>query len=130
MIIFTDGGSRGNPGPSAIGFVLIENDKILHAEGKVIGEATNNVAEYVAVVDALDKALELGATKIWIKCDSALVVNQILGKWSVNGEMVIYTQLIHERLTKFSRWEIQQIPREINQVADFFVNWSLDKTIE
>ncbi len=128
FIIFTDGGARGNPGPAAIG-VVINGDRY----GEYIGETTNNVAEYKAVIFALKKVAEtVGAgngknAKLVIHTDSELIARQLTGTYKVKQE---HLQLLHAEATslikKFGSVECVIIRREKNTIADDMVNATLD----
>jgi formyltetrahydrofolate-dependent phosphoribosylglycinamide formyltransferase len=128
ITIFTDGGSRGNPGPAAGAFVLFDEDKNqLCAEAKFISNATNNIAEYTGLLNALEKALTLGAKKIKIFSDSELMVKQINGDYKVKNEGLreFYEQCF-ALLTKFQSWQMTHVYREKNKFADKLVNKALD----
>lgn len=127
--IYCDGGARGNPGPSAIGYV-IKNEKgeVLFSEGKCIGEATNNQAEYKAVVFAMEKAKELGGTELEFNLDSELVVKQLKGEYKVkNQELALQFLKIHNLQGNFKKVEYRHVYREQNKEADALVNQALDK---
>jgi formyltetrahydrofolate-dependent phosphoribosylglycinamide formyltransferase len=126
---YTDGASRGNPGPAAAGFVLCDGTgKQLQAKAFCIGQATNNVAEYTAVLRALDAAQELGADAITILTDSELLARQLNGQYRVKSEQIrpLYCQAI-DTLAKFSDWTVRHVPREQNKGADEMVNRALDQ---
>jgi ribonuclease HI len=127
--IFTDGGSRGNPGPAAGGYFLTHpQGRIIEGKGVFLGEATNNVAEYNGLIAALEAATRLGARQLEILTDSDLMVRQILGKYRVKNEGL---KPLHARCIKllagFPIWKIQHIPREKNTRADQIVNQALDR---
>ncbi len=127
--IFTDGGSRGNPGPAAGGYFLTHpQGKIIEGKGVFLGEATNNVAEYHGLIAALEAATRLGARQLEILTDSDLMVRQVLGKYRVKNEGL---KPLHARcmelLAGFPSWKIQHIPREKNARADQIVNQALDR---
>ncbi len=127
--IFTDGGSRNNPGPSASGFVLKDMDgKILIKGGEYLGITTNNQAEYQAVRMALEKAVELQARVIHIYMDSLLVANQLNGIYKIRNRDLwpIYSN-IKELLEKFESYTIEHVYREHNGDADGEVNRILDE---
>ncbi len=126
--IYTDGGSRGNPGPSAAGFVLIDqNKKQLSAKGIFLGEGTNNTAEYSGILKALETAKKFAADEIEIFSDSELLVKQINGEYNVKSENIrpLFMQVM-DMLDKFKNWKIKHIPREKNQQADKLVNQALN----
>jgi len=128
LIIYTDGGARGNPGPAAIGVVI--GDKIY---GEAIGETTNNVAEYKAIIFALKKAKHLiGShnaknTDLEIYSDSELIVNQLNGKFKIKDENLkpLFIDIWNLK-QDFNKVYFKYIPREKNQMADKLVNQSLD----
>jgi formyltetrahydrofolate-dependent phosphoribosylglycinamide formyltransferase len=128
ITIYTDGGSRGNPGPAAAGFLLEgENKKTLQAKGLFLGQATNNFAEYTAVIKALEAAAELGAEKVTLYSDSQLLVRQINGQYKLKSENLkpLFAQAM-EILSTIPAWKIIHIPREKNTKADKLVNDALD----
>jgi ribonuclease HI len=131
VIIFTDGGSRGNPGRSALGFVIknVKNETI-DEFGKYIGETTNNVAEYMAVISALQRALSIGVKNAVIKTDSQLVARQINGEYKVKEKQIaLFHGIVRDLVGYFEKIDIVEIPREENKEADRLVNTELDKTI-
>jgi len=124
----TDGGSRGNPGPAAYGYVLESDDgHVLDARGETIGVATNNVAEYRGLIAGLEKALELGVTELEVVSDSELVVKQMLGDYKVKNaalrELSAEAGDLARRLGKVSYTAVR---REHNDLADRLVNEALD----
>lgn len=128
MIIYTDGGARGNPGPAAIGF-LVGDRKY----GETIGETTNNVAEYRAVVAALKKTKHLlgkkvaRETELEINVDSELIYKQINGKYKIlEPELQTFFIEIWNLKQDFKAVEFRKIPREQNKAADRMVNKALD----
>lgn len=128
IIIYTDGGSRGNPGPAAAGFVLSSPDgTILQARGVFLGEATNNIAEYTALVKSLESALELDAQKVIVYTDSELMTRQIIGRYKVKSPNIrpLYQQAV-ELFSRFDDWKIKHVRREKNKQADGLVNMTLD----
>jgi len=132
LSVFCDGGARGNPGPSAIG-VVIKDDKgnLVHEFGKNIGEGTNNVAEYTAVVEALTWINENKASKhlsISFFLDSELVVSQLTGIYRVkNSRLRELLMLVREKEGEFGgNISYMHIPRERNTEADRMVNEALD----
>ena len=117
--IFSDGACSGNPGLASVGVVIQENGKTIKTIGESIGEATNNIAEYKALVYALNEALNLKADQVVVHTDSELLFNQLRGTFKVKNENL--KNLLDElhRLCKiFKRVEVKQIPREQNQEAD------------
>ena len=128
VTIYSDGGSRGNPGPSAAGYVIINNQQEVVAEGgEYLGITTNNQAEYQGVRLGLEKALELGYKKIDFKLDSMLVVNQMKGVYKIkNRELWPINERIRMLMTLFDRVSFTHVKRELNQLADKMVNQTLD----
>jgi len=127
--IFTDGGARGNPGEAAIGVVFFENDKIIHSHKERIGKATNNVAEYQAVVCALTLAKEKFKPKsIEINLDSELVAHQLNGKYKVKDANLkeLYYQVRKLILELGGEVFFHHVRREQNKEADKLVNHALD----
>jgi phosphoribosylglycinamide formyltransferase-1 len=128
ITIFTDGGSRGNPGPAAGAFVLFdENHHQLCAKAVFIPHATNNIAEYTGLLTGLEEAFSLGAKAVKVFSDSELMVKQINGEYKVKNEGLreLYTECF-DWLTKFKSWQINHIRREKNTHADKLVNKALD----
>lgn len=131
--IFSDGGSRGNPGPSASAFVVFADDKIIHKRSKYIGLATNNVAEYKAVVMALTWLVDQGidADTVSYFLDSELVVKQLTGVYKVKNpvlkKMVLGAKTLERKLN--AKVNYIAVRRERNKVADELVNFELDKKL-
>ena len=128
ILIYTDGGSRGNPGPAAAGFILTDKDGTgLHAKGLFLGEATNNIAEYTAVVKGLEPAKHIGAKGVKVFSDSELLVKQVNGEYKVKNEKlrVLFRQTIN-LLGQFQNSKVQHIAREKNKEADKLVNQALN----
>ncbi|HZO06440.1 MAG TPA: ribonuclease HI family protein [Solirubrobacterales bacterium] len=123
-----DGGARGNPGPAAIGVVLRDPDGAVVEElGETIGKATNNVAEYRALLRGIELAAAHGATELELIGDSELVVRQIEGRYKVKDATLreLYEEAKRE-LTGFESWSIRHVRREANADADRLVNTALD----
>jgi len=124
----TDGGARGNPGPAAYGYVLeAEDGTVLDARGETIGVATNNVAEYRALIAGLEKAVELGIDELEVVSDSELLVKQMQGEYRVKNEAL--RELNDEANSlerKLGRVRYTAIRREHNELADRLVNEALD----
>ena len=118
--LYCDGASSGNPGPAAIGMVLCTpDDKEVEAWGASIGRATNNVAEYRALLDGLARALELGVKEIEILSDSELLINQVNGRYKVrNLALIGLCERARELLGSFQKWQARHIPREQNLKAN------------
>jgi len=128
--IYTDGGARGNPGPAAIGVVILEDSETLATYGKVVGRTlTNNQAEYLAVEDALHRAQALGGTDIEIRLDSELVASQLRGEYKIkNPELGKIFLRIWNLIQQFHRVKFVTIPRTRNTLADIQVNKALDQS--
>ncbi|MCA9332362.1 reverse transcriptase-like protein [Candidatus Saccharibacteria bacterium] len=126
--LFADGGSRGNPGPSASGFVLLDlNDEIITKRGEYIGITTNNQAEYQALKFGLEEAKKLGVQEVDVYLDSLLVVNQMIGKFKVkNRDLWPVYEAIKELCKQFKKVTFTHVPREMNKIADGMVNETLD----
>ncbi|HMI28754.1 MAG TPA: ribonuclease HI family protein, partial [Gaiellaceae bacterium] len=123
----TDGGARGNPGPAAYGYVLeAEDGTVLDARGETIGVATNNVAEYRALIAGLEKAVELGVDELEVVSDSELLVKQMQGEYRVKNEAL--RELNDEANfleRKLGRVRYKAVRREHNELADKLVNEAL-----
>jgi ribonuclease HI len=124
----TDGGARGNPGPAAFGYVLeAEDGTVLAAHGERIGVATNNVAEYRALVAGLEKALELSVDEVDVVSDSQLLVRQMTGEYKVKNEALRKLSLEAAALARrLRRVTYRSVTREHNELADRLVNEALD----
>ncbi len=129
VIVYTDGGSRGNPGPSASGFVIYAADgELLFEGGKYLGVTTNNQAEYQAVKLGLEKALELHAQVVSFRLDSQLVANQLTGVYQIkNRDLWPIHSSIKELITQFKKVTFTHVRREFNREADAMVNKILDQ---
>jgi ribonuclease H / adenosylcobalamin/alpha-ribazole phosphatase len=126
--LFTDGGARGNPGPAAYGFVIEAADgTVLAAEGEAIGVATNNVAEYSALIAGLERAVELAVTDLEVVSDSELLIKQMTGEYRVKNETLQDLHTDARRVArKLPRVSYTAVRREQNQLADKLVNDALD----
>ena len=126
--IFTDGGSRGNPGPSASGFVLLDReDSVLVDKGVYLGITTNNQAEYTALKLALEEARKMGAKEVEVYMDSLLVINQMKGIFKVkNRDLWPIHDAIQQLAKGFNHISFSHVPRELNKLADAAVNRALD----
>jgi mutator protein MutT len=129
VTIFTDGGSRGNPGPSAAGFIMLDSRQLVIAEGgEYLGITNNNLAEYHGVRLGLEEAEKLGYKKVDFKLDSMLVVNQMKGYYKIkNRELWPVHEQIRAHMTKFDRVSFTHVRREFNKLADGMVNKTLDE---
>jgi ribonuclease HI len=128
--LFTDGGSRGNPGPAAYAFVLeAEDGTVLDSRGEAIGVATNNVAEYAALVAGLQRAVEVGVDELEVVSDSELLVKQMRGEYRVKNRAL--QDLFHDasrHARKIRRVTYTAVRREHNELADSLVNEALDSS--
>jgi ribonuclease HI len=126
----TDGGARGNPGPAAYGYVLeAEDGTILAAHGEAIGVATNNVAEYRALIAGLEKAVEVGVRELEVVSDSELLVKQMRGEYRVKNESLRELSGQASRLARqIGRVRWTAVRREHNELADRLVNEALDSS--
>jgi len=129
--LYADGGSRGNPGPSDSGFVIMDRDnKILLEHGVYLGVTTNNQAEYKALKLGLEEAQKMHVKEIDVYMDSLLVVNQMLGKFKVrNRDLWPIHNAIQELTQSFKRVSFTPVPRELNKLADAMVNKALDSQL-
>ena len=131
LIIYTDGGARGNPGPAGIGATILNDKKNLIAEiSEYIGVATNNQAEYRAVMAAIKKAKELGAEELNFYLDSQLVVEQLNGNYKIKnkGLQPLFVSIYNDSLN-FKKVSYSHIPREQNKEADRLANEAMDKGV-
>jgi ribonuclease HI len=131
VVVHVDGGARGNPGPAAVAAVASTADGEPLAERKLyIGEATNNVAEYRALLLGLELARELGAEEVEVVNDSELVARQIGGEYKVKhaGLRPLFTESM-EALRSFHKWSVRPVRREQNARADELVNEALDEEL-
>lgn len=128
-VIYSDGGSRGNPGPSASGFVVLNQaGQVVTEGGAYLGVTTNNIAEYQAVYLGLERAQELGAKVVDFRMDSLLVVNQMNGLWKIkHADLAIIHNRINELVKQFDRVTFSHVRREYNTLADGMVNKILDE---
>jgi len=131
--VFTDGASRGNPGIAAVGIVINdEKDKEIRTLGKYIGECTNNVAEYTALIESVKLLKELNEPfeEINFFCDSELLVKQIRGEYKIKNKDLINLSLEFWKEIKSlnKKFSIRHIPREENKTADLLANKALDET--
>jgi ribonuclease HI len=128
LVVNVDGGARGNPGPAAIGVVVSEPDgTVIDEFAERIGVATNNVAEYRAVLKGIERAQALGAGEVELIGDSELVARQLTGAYKVKHPSMkpLHAEAL-AALSGFDRWRIQTVPRAQNARADALVNAALD----
>jgi ribonuclease HI len=131
ITVFCDGGARGNPGPAAVGAVVLDPEtsppQRLATVSRRIGVATNNVAEYQAVIDGLEAAQAFPAREVQVRADSMLVIRQLEGAWKVKQA---HLRPLHARalelLSEYERVDLAHVPREQNADADLLVNAALD----
>jgi ribonuclease HI len=132
VTVNVDGGARGNPGPAAIGVVLRDGDgEVLEKVGEKIGKATNNVAEYRALLRGIELAKEHGAGELELIGDSELVVRQVEGRYKVKnaGMKELYDEAVRA-LRGFDSWSIRHVRRAENADADRLVNEALDGVLD
>jgi ribonuclease HI len=131
-VAYADGASRGNPGPAAIGYRLVDADGVeLFREGRRIGRATNNVAEYRAAIAALEKARELGLSELDLRMDSELVVRQMEGTYRVREPALIALKRDVDRLLgHFRSVQVRHVRREQNRETDGLANEALDADVD
>jgi len=128
LVVNVDGGARGNPGPAAIAAVASDGKgEILAERSERIGEATNNVAEYRALLLGIELARGLGADEVELVGDSELIVRQVKGEYKVKQEHLrpLHRQ-VREALEGFQRWSIRHVKRDENARADELLNEALD----
>jgi ribonuclease HI len=128
LVVHVDGGARGNPGPAAIAAVVSTPEgEVLEEAFEAIGPATNNVAEYRALLLGIERAAALGAGEIELVGDSELIVRQVRGEYRVKDAALrdLHAQ-VREELADFDRWSIRHVRREDNERADGLVNETLD----
>ena len=125
--VYFDGASRGNPGPAAIGWVLVTDGGIVDEGGDRIGETTNNRAEYAALIRALEAAAGHGFEEVDVRGDSELIVRQVRGEYDTNTPELRERRVrVRELLDGFDRWSLEHVPREVNGRADELANEALD----
>lgn len=129
LVINTDGGARGNPGPAGIGVIIkTESGEMVYQYGEFIGTATNNVAEYKALIKALTEAKHLGAKELRIQMDSELIVKQMQGVYKIKEPTLKgLAQEVRELLQGFSAHTFVHVRREFNKEADAMVNKAIDE---
>lgn len=128
LTIYTDGGSRGNPGPAGIGVAIYEQDSLVCEIGEYIGEATNNIAEYKALIRGLEECKQQGAARVQAYADSELLVKQINGQYKVKNEGLLpLFQEVCFLSKSFEHFAITHVRREKNKVADALANKGMDE---
>jgi ribonuclease HI len=129
IIVYTDGGSRGNPGPAALGVAILDADgELIAKHGRYLGEQTNNYAEYSAVIFALKEAKKMGAKHVTCYMDSELVVRQLAGAYRVkNAGLLPLFEEVKKLACDFEKITFSHVRREKNKIADSMVNVALDK---
>ena len=129
VIINCDGAARGNPGPAGAGAIVVDESGAVLAEvAEGLGETTNNVAEYTAVIRGLEEAKRLGAREVLLRSDSQLLINQLTGRYRVKAP---HLQPLHRRvrslLAGFAKVDLEHVPRERNVAADRLANLGVDR---
>lgn len=125
--IFSDGGSRGNPGEAAIGYVIKLGEATVFESGQLIGIATNNVAEYTAIIRGLEKAKQLGFYDVEVFVDSQLVEKQLKGEYKVKSpELKLLYDELKSEIRSLKSFTVSHVRREFNKQADKLVNEALD----
>ncbi len=125
--LYWDGAARGNPGPAAVGWVLVSSDGIVAEGSDRIGRATNNQAEYEALIAALEAAREYGFDELHCRGDAELIVKQVRGEYDTNDPDLREKRVtVRELLSGFDEWTIEHVPRAVNERADELANEALD----
>lgn len=126
-VLHTDGGARGNPGPAGIGFVISAGGDVVCEAGAYIGEVTNNIAEYEALIWGLENVRDLGFRRVDVRCDSELVVRQLAGAYRVKQPHLkpLFSR-VGELLKTFESSKVSHVRREKNREADALVNAAID----
>ncbi|OYX39833.1 hypothetical protein B7Z00_00220 [Candidatus Saccharibacteria bacterium 32-50-10] len=128
LVVYSDGGSRGNPGPSAAGYVILRGDQVIDQGGEYLGITTNNQAEYHGVRLGLEAAVRLGVDEVEVKVDSMLVANQLKGVYKIkNRELWPVNERVRDLVAHFKKVKFTHVPREMNRLADGMVNRTLDQ---
>lgn len=126
-VLRTDGGARGNPGPAGAGFVIEVDDAVVCSAGRYLGECTNNIAEYEAIVWGLENCLSLGYREVTLYSDSELIVRQLNGQYRVKNQglkpLFLRTLAL---LREFSAFDVCHVRREFNRAADALANEAMD----
>ena len=131
VVLYTDGASRGNPGPAGIGVVALSGDQEVFTISQYIGVATNNMAEYLAVIAGLEKAGKLGVGEVTVMMDSELVVQQLNGGYKVrDAKLKVLYSRARRAIEALGRCYFVHLPREQNTAADRLANRALDKVLK
>jgi ribonuclease HI len=132
LVVNIDGASRGNPGKAGIGVAIFDKDsKLLKECSEYIGVATNNVAEYKALILGIKEVIRCGAQEILFKTDSELLAKQIMGEYKVKNTQLMYLFTeVHGLLKKVPKWKIKYIPRGENKKADMLANKGIEMSFE
>jgi ribonuclease H / adenosylcobalamin/alpha-ribazole phosphatase len=130
-VVYSDGASRGNPGPAALGAVVLDPaGNVRHRASERIGIATNNVAEYRGLIAGLESALALGARRVEVRMDSELIVRQAIGRYRVkNPGLIPYHRRLLNLRAQFDEVVFRHVPRAENKVADALANKALDTPV-
>ena len=127
--LYWDGAARGNPGPAAIGWVLVTGDGVVTEGSERIGKTTNNQAEYEALVAGLEAAVDYGFDELHCRGDAELIVKQVRGEYDVNDPTLReYRIRVHELLDSVDTWTIEHVPRAANERADALASEALDSS--
>ncbi|MEM4195243.1 MAG: ribonuclease HI family protein [Candidatus Anstonellales archaeon] len=126
MIIYTDGACFGNPGPMGIGIVFVKNNRVVKKISMLIGKGTNNIAEYTAVLVALQEAKKIGERNIVLRADSQLLIKQLNGEYKVKAKHLKQLHAAVVSLAKELNVRFEWVEREKNKIAD----WLSKKAIE
>ncbi|MCW4046737.1 MAG: ribonuclease HI family protein [Candidatus Bathyarchaeota archaeon] len=132
LMIFSDGGARGNPGPAAAAFTILSENQVIKTDARYLGSRTNNQAEYEALIAALEFAAEVGAEEVACHLDSELVTRQLTGEYKVkNAELRRLWRRVQELKKRFSKVSFVSVPRANIQIqtVDALVNEVLDKEV-
>ncbi len=128
FVVYTDGASRGNPGPAGAGFVIYRDGRMVEGEAKYLGKITNNRAEYKALILALERAFDLGARKVRARTDSELLARQLQGVYRVkNKGLAKLFDRVQELIQGLDSFEIEHVGRELNTRADSLANRAIDE---
>ncbi|MBI2865658.1 MAG: ribonuclease HI family protein [Chloroflexi bacterium] len=129
LVVHTDGAARGNPGPAGIGAAIFDSSgNLVDSLAKAIGQATNNRAEYLAMIEGLQAALRLGADEVIVRSDSELIVRQLTGRYAVkSADLRPLFEAATNLLRRFRRYQILHVPREQNRTADALANKAIDE---